>query len=505
MPPPVAIFGVDITSLVGDGVRALIEVVVPDFGADWASRLVTWLVALPSVTGSGFPALNRYAGDLTAIGFGLLGANLVATAVQLAAGTTSRDAGDALKRAAIAAGMLAFYPTLMEALITGVNVLTAEMIRHPLVRDGLDKAFGEALVLATITSGVSLGLAAGAAIVVLYFVAALFALKIGLTAALAVTVLAGALVWGLSPLPQAEWLPRAWAAALIATIIVPIAWACVFTAAALLAADTLAFDNTSSLNRPLGEGLENLVKPFAAVACFWLAYKAPGFLMGVARSAGMSPSMLRTGGRGASAGGGTAGRGPEALVTRGVRTNHDRFCALTQRATTAYGPKIAGTRAVTAARTATAKVATTRPVAAARRANDAWRALSAEGRDGTRQPPDAPAVEPPAPKQSAPKSSASKPTPAATRSREKKAPRSAGPRPRSAKPKSPATPKTAPTRAPSSTTSGPKQSAAPKRKPTPAPSESAPKPRPKPAAAKRKPPSPPKQTPSREPRRPKQR
>lgn len=276
--------------------------------------------------------------------------------------------------------MRAGYPTLMTALITGVNVVTAEMIRYPLVRDGLDTAFGEALVVGAITSGVSLGLAAGAAIVVLYFVAALFVMEIGLTAALAVTTLAGALVWGLYPLPQAQWLPRAWGAALVAAITVPIAWTCVFTAAALLAADTLAFDATSTLNRPLGKGLENLVKPFAAVACFWLANRAPGFLMGVARTAGLSPSMLRPPAVAGSPGrGAPAVRGPEALISRGARTNADRFRTITHRTTKAVVPKIAATRATATVRSVASAVGWTPPAAAARKTNAAWRALPAEG------------------------------------------------------------------------------------------------------------------------------
>ena len=105
---PLAIFGLDIADLVGDTVRALIDLIIPDFGADWASRLVTWLVALPPVTGAGFPSLNRYAGEVTAIGFGILGATFIATTVQLAAGTTDRNAADALKRTAVGAGMHAW-------------------------------------------------------------------------------------------------------------------------------------------------------------------------------------------------------------------------------------------------------------------------------------------------------------------------------------------------------------------------------------------------------------
>jgi len=240
-----------------------------------------------------FPALNRYADQLTAVGCGLLGACAVAGLLQLWAGGLGGATGsEALKRAAIAAGALAVYPAVLKAVLVGVNILTAQMIRHPLVQDGLDKAFGEALTVAAVTGGLSLGLAIGAALVVLYFIAALFVLKIGLTALLAVAVVSGALVWGLYPLPQAAWLPRAWLASLTAALVVPVAWACVFSAAALLAADTLVFDGGSRFNRPLGDTLSYLVKPFAAVACFWVAYRAPYFLIGLARSVGVGGMVV---------------------------------------------------------------------------------------------------------------------------------------------------------------------------------------------------------------------
>ncbi|HEX8082655.1 MAG TPA: hypothetical protein VF529_00085 [Solirubrobacteraceae bacterium] len=324
MSAPLAIFGLDVGDLVEDAVRALVDLVVPDFGSQWVSSLVTWLVALPPVTGSAFPSLNHYADELTAVGYGLLGACFLGGLLQLWAGGSTGAAGaEAVRRAAIGAGALATYTTVLQSLLVGVNILTAEMIRHPLVVDGLDKAFGEALTVAAVTNGVSLGLAIAAAIVVLYFVAALFVLKIGLTALLAVAVVAGALVWGLYPLPQAHWLARAWVSGLVAALAVPVAWACVFAAAALLARDTLVFDGGGQFNQPLGETLGYLVKPFAAVACFWIAYRAPYFLLGIARTAGLSSAVFR---RPAAAGGSAAGPakggGPPS-----VRSTADRFRA----------------------------------------------------------------------------------------------------------------------------------------------------------------------------------
>jgi hypothetical protein len=87
---PLAILGLDVGDLVADSVRALIDLLIPDFAADWATRLVTWLVALPPVTGGAFPSLNRYAHELTAIGFGLLGATFIASAVRSRPAPTRR-------------------------------------------------------------------------------------------------------------------------------------------------------------------------------------------------------------------------------------------------------------------------------------------------------------------------------------------------------------------------------------------------------------------------------
>ena len=310
MSAPLAILGLDVGELVEDAVRALVDLVVPDFGSQWVSSLVTWLVALPPVTGSAFPSLNSYADQLTAVGFGILGACFIGGLLQFWAGGSAGSAGlEAIRRAAIGAGALATYTTVLQSLLVGVNVLTAEMIRHPLVVDGLDKSFGEALTVAAVTGGVSLGLAIGAALVVLYFVAALFVLKFGLTALLAVAVVAGALVWGLYPLPQAQWLARAWLSGLVAALAVPVGWACVFAAAALLGRDTLVFEGGGQFNHPLGETLGYLVKPFAAVACYWIAYRSPYFLHGVARTAGLSSAVFRGGAASSRGGGGAAAGG----------------------------------------------------------------------------------------------------------------------------------------------------------------------------------------------------
>ena len=389
MTQPLAVLGLDIGDMVGDALKALVDLVVPDFGADWVSRLVTWLVALPPVNGGAFPTLTKFANDLTAVGFGILGATFLAGLLMTWAGGLQGATGSAaLTRTAVAAGALATYPIVLQSLTTGTNILTAEMIRHPAVRDGLDKAFGEALTVAAVTGGLSIGLAIGATVVVLYFVAALFVLKIGLTAAFAVAMLSGGLVWGLYPVQQTAWLARAWVASLTAALVIPIAWACVFAAAALLARDTLVFDGGSNFNNPLGDTLAYLVKPFAAVACFWLAYRAPHFLLGLARTSGLGAAVGR--GPAALAGGAARGGGafarhaPGRVARAAVRTNADRFRALAATgprpaaatpAPATPAPPSSSTKPATGAKARLASAAT-----APKRLNDWWRALPDQGR-----------------------------------------------------------------------------------------------------------------------------
>ena len=240
---PLAIFGIDVGHLVGDIVRSLIDLLVPDFTGRWANRLVAWLVALPQVTdASQFPALNAFRRELTAVGYGLLSLTFAGAALQAwAAGLVDGrpHALTALSRAALAAGALAAYPSLVGQLVLAVNHLTAAVIRHPAVASGINTAIGGALVLGVVSSGLSLGLAAGALLAAMFFLAAIFVMKIALTAMLCVLLVSGALVLALLPLPQGEGLARLWGAGLLAAVTIPVSWALVFSVVGLVASDAL--------------------------------------------------------------------------------------------------------------------------------------------------------------------------------------------------------------------------------------------------------------------------
>lgn len=279
-----AIFGIDIADLVGQVIRALLDLLVPDFTGRWVNRLVSWLVALPQVTDSRqFPELNAFRRELTYAGYGLLsltfaGASMQAWAAGLMDGRPV--ALQAVVRAVLAAGALAVYPTAIAQLVLAVNTVTAAVIRHPAVAGGINTAIGGAFVVGVVTSGLSLGLAAGALMAALFFLAAIFVMKVALTAMLCVLLVSGSLVIALWPLPQGEGLVRLWGAGLVAAVAIPVSWALVFAVVGLVASDSLVGDQ-------LGSGLEAAVKPFVTVACLYLVYKTPGFLVAHARMMGL--------------------------------------------------------------------------------------------------------------------------------------------------------------------------------------------------------------------------
>ncbi|HMJ34791.1 MAG TPA: hypothetical protein VK501_12835 [Baekduia sp.] len=336
---PLGLLGLNVGSLVTDIIKKLVDLVVPDFASHWITALVQWLVAVPDVTDAhAYPHLNAYRAELVGLGFALLAISLSVCALQIAAGAPI--ASQVAKRAVAAAGVLVLYPKLVSTFILGLNVLTGSMVTQHLVTDGIDKMLGAALVIGIATSGVGWGLAVGAALTSLYFVAGLMIVKIGLTSLEAVLMLAGALVWGLYPLPATAWLARTWIAGAITIALIPVAWALIFAAGALLTSDSLIW--ASGAHGGLPDELQQIVKPFTAVACLWLAFKAPVFLMAAGRAVGIHPGMVAGPARGGS--GGAASGGRRGMLAAGVQTNRDRFRALGAAAAARATPLAANAR-----------------------------------------------------------------------------------------------------------------------------------------------------------------
>lgn len=335
--PTFGLFGISIKDVVGKILKAVVGFFVPDLGGG-ASAVVTWLVAVPNVT-LGYPSLRELRLALVPVGISL--ASLCFTAAMLeylAAGIFSGSPFKAVEtfgRTVLAISMIAFFPKFLNLAITGTNLFTAQLIKHPSVVDGLDTVLAGALVLAAVAGALSLGLAAAAALIGCYFLIGLFMFKTGATSILAVLYVASPLVWGLYGLPATRWLARAHTAGLTAALLLPIAWSLIFATGGLLGRDALLWTNpATSATGGLADELEALARPFAAVACLYVAYKAPMFLTALARSIGLSPAAVFSPGSGGSRSGGGGGRAGR-LAAHGTQRAADRF----------RGLRVAGARA----------------------------------------------------------------------------------------------------------------------------------------------------------------
>jgi hypothetical protein len=328
LPTPTAIFGLDVASLVQGIIEKLVSLILPtDLAGRWAVGLVRWLVVVPDVADpTRFPHLNAFRSGLVGLGFGLLAVSITVCGLQVALGAPIL--APAARRTVVAAVVLVIYPKLISTAILGVNVATGQMITSRLVADGTDKMLGAALIVGVATGGFGWSLVLGAALFCLYFMAALMVMKIGVTAVLAVLLLAGALVWGLYPNPGTAWLARAWTSACVTIALILIGWALVFSAGALLSSDSLVWAGSTG---SLGDQLEKVTKPFAAVACFWVAYRTPAFVLAAARTVGVHPGSMMSGAR-------SSGRSAPRSLASAVQTNRDRFHAIGTRVATKAAP-----------------------------------------------------------------------------------------------------------------------------------------------------------------------
>lgn len=301
--------------------KKLVDLVVPKDVAKAWSKVVAWLVAVPDPTSRAFSNLNHVRAELSAAAVGLLSLNFILAAFRYWAAGFGGDTGvaTALRRCVLAVVALIAYPEAVSKAIAGVNTLTGALVLNPTVVNGLDKVLGVAFLLAAATSGLSLGLAVAAVLAALAFFAGLLVLKILLTTLLCVLILAGPLVISFYPLPATEWTFRAWAAGLMAAIVIPVAWAVIFATGALVGADALVFTHSKFI--------VTVAKPFVAVACLYAAWKAPAFIVSRAQMAGLAPGLPIPGMRGPAAQSNNARtRDTSRLATR----NADRFRALRQ-------------------------------------------------------------------------------------------------------------------------------------------------------------------------------
>src|SRR4051812_5002146 len=278
-------------------------------------RTAEWLLAVPVYTDtSAYADLNQLRSNIDAAAWALFALVFTVSAVRYyASGFTSAgsyEAVESLARGGMAAGALAFYPQVFDALAITANYLTYGVIHDPTVGAGLTKLVAGA----TVSSFTPLGVGTIAAVVAVVIFLLLIVTKIVLATLLALLFVAAPLAIALWPLPETSWLARTVMQSLFGVLLGPVVWALCFSLFAVIGASAFT---------PAGSFGTQLVKPWVSVAALYVAFKAPQLLARQALLAGLMPSPGGVAARGLfygraamRAGGGGAARGAEGVSGR---------------------------------------------------------------------------------------------------------------------------------------------------------------------------------------------
>ncbi len=255
---------------------ALASALIPGFLRHGTVATIQHLVALPDP--ASWPHVAQLQGDMVWLGVLLMPVTLTVGTLRywLLGLTGQAHTVLAVGRCGWATGLLVGYRWIVEQTVAATNTLTHAILGFSSVSDGLARIIGVLFggALLTGTGGVF-----GAFLVIIgvIFAAALFAVQVLLTVVLALLVVAGPPLIAVSPVPELSHLARAWAFALLATSLVPLAWTVLFATAGALSLDATSFTGGAG-------GLPgHVAAAFAGLITFVLAVRLPLMLLGQTR------------------------------------------------------------------------------------------------------------------------------------------------------------------------------------------------------------------------------
>jgi hypothetical protein len=275
---------------------ALAGALVPGFLKHGSVATIQYLVALPDPAGWGH--VSELEGDMTYLGMSLMPVTLTVCVLRywMVGLTGAAHPVNAVSRCAGASGVLVIYRWLVEQTVAATNTLSHAILGFPVVANGLASIitvlFGGALL-------VGAGGVFGAFLVLVgvVFAASLFASKEALTVILALAFCAGPPFIALAPIPELSHLARAWSHALMAIVLVPIAWTLLFAVAGALCLDATSFTGGASGGIP-----GRIEAAFAGLITFVIAVKVPLMLFGELRHILAGASSRSRGGTSGAAG-----------------------------------------------------------------------------------------------------------------------------------------------------------------------------------------------------------
>jgi hypothetical protein len=280
--------GLDPSSWVVDGFKAILQFIFGDQLDELGSHLVNLLLSVPLLTdASAFPRLNDYREYVTGGAWGLLALSFVIASLRYwlssYSGSGAYEALMGFTRTVGAIAMLLLFPIVFDQISRAVNAFTAALVVNPVVGDGLGKGMAGTISDAPFAGG-GIAMLIGIAAVVMAIV--LLVVKVIVTALLAVLFVASPLAIALWPIEELSWALRSLLQAIVGLLVFPILWAVCFGTFAVLSTDSLfPGDN--------GDAVNAVLSPLIALAALIIAFRLPFAVLSQALKAGISPGVNR--------------------------------------------------------------------------------------------------------------------------------------------------------------------------------------------------------------------
>jgi hypothetical protein len=260
---------------------ALIRMLIPASWAHVPVAVFDWIVAIPNYAGSitsptgktsyGFAGVNAIREVFQWIGIALVPVTLTWSTSRAMFGADQPPAAPIVRLLAMA-GVLVFYPWLWAQAAAVVDQITHLILSTRQVTAGIRQ------LMAYATEGVALG---GWQLIDLGLIGAIAAELLALVFVKVVVVLIGAILYAVGPLmigvvatEAGASITRAWAAAALTLLMVPVAWAAIFAVGAVLISDASTAGVLVGGSSAVEQALDGVIVAVAGVATLWLCLRA---------------------------------------------------------------------------------------------------------------------------------------------------------------------------------------------------------------------------------------
>lgn len=269
---------------VGTGlVRGLLVSIVNSLFSGFESKLtlqvLTWLTSVANQSGGRITVLEGFTSGMS---LGLLGVVVTVSVVRYwLAGLSLSGAGgfealEGLLRSIGAVGFLLIWPFMFGQLVALANICSATILRDPALRSDVAHLINTVVFVTFAPGGaITLFLAIVLAVIGGILFLGLLFLKVLLGAAVTFLYVAMPLACIVWPIEEAAWLARYAMRALLALLVVPVAWALIFATFAAVSVNTLAFQGAHGF-------VNQLTQPLVAIAMLWLTITIPRTLFKLA-------------------------------------------------------------------------------------------------------------------------------------------------------------------------------------------------------------------------------